>query len=794
MNDEKEKFDVFLCHNSADKNEVEEIGRRLKNEGVRPWLDKWEIVPGQLWKTVLEEQIESIASAAVFFGENGLGPWQDFEQKAFLSQFVRRKCPVIPVILAKCKETPAMPPFLSEIHRVDFRKSDLDPLQELIKGIRQGRNPSAGPSPNPATVRNRRIFIRIENTGDGYQARVEGNRASNAPFEVRLSPEDKIKNRDRPFTTVGQLSELLAWNDYSDASKLPDKEKQLFIGDHLFTQIFREQTPRQIADESDAGVDVRVVTDDAHIARLPWGLFAHAKGGWFLADSGWTVSLASNASNASSIPECRLPRNPELLIVAPETAGMEKAMAARHVEDLANFLCLYNPYYERGKSLKVAQTWEEFEDALRYFKPHLVYYYGRHALQKGKSWLAFKKTEGNEPVGKKLEEFADAIRQAPMSPELVYLNFYRGGRGVLHSVERLCEIAPATICNHCVSDPAMARAQALAIWPMVLLDGLSPPRALAGLPSRLSEMTGVHRWTAPLLFRSYDAWKYDPGEKHDPLKDEPYWHLKLDRVSQFGTVSYQTREMMKNHSPRILAYVWYGKEGQGVGLFHERLKTELETDLRDLAHFEEIRPEWPPVLEMSDRKQCFDAFDFMIAEAFRVHCFEDVPQAIRRSTKGESGRHILVYIRHRPVHSNKRINPLSLKWYLEWMDERFAPVLGNRYHALATVSFVVKNPAKFREAAVEKVKLNHLNMSYAVFKLLDQMERLAIEDLVDFCKLHKIPIDPERRDRLLAEIMKQTGGHYRQTVDALREMVRRAMSAPAQTSGEDLPEDMDFDY
>jgi tetratricopeptide (TPR) repeat protein len=39
-------FDVFLCHNSQDKPKVKEIAEKLKQQGLTPWLDVWELRPG----------------------------------------------------------------------------------------------------------------------------------------------------------------------------------------------------------------------------------------------------------------------------------------------------------------------------------------------------------------------------------------------------------------------------------------------------------------------------------------------------------------------------------------------------------------------------------------------------------------------------------------------------------------------------------------------------------------------------------------------------------------------------
>jgi TIR domain len=130
-----EIFDVFLCHNSEDKPAVREISQKLAGRNIKPWLDEERIRPGTSWQTELEQQIRNIKSAAVFVGESGLGPWQDPEIQAFLSQFVKRDCPVIPVVLPSAKTTPELPWALANLHWVDFRTTNVDPLDQLIWGI-----------------------------------------------------------------------------------------------------------------------------------------------------------------------------------------------------------------------------------------------------------------------------------------------------------------------------------------------------------------------------------------------------------------------------------------------------------------------------------------------------------------------------------------------------------------------------------------------------------------------------------------------------------------------------------
>ncbi len=52
---ENKPFDVFLCHNSNDKPEVKEIARQLYAEELNPWLDEWQLPPGQPWLPLLEQ-------------------------------------------------------------------------------------------------------------------------------------------------------------------------------------------------------------------------------------------------------------------------------------------------------------------------------------------------------------------------------------------------------------------------------------------------------------------------------------------------------------------------------------------------------------------------------------------------------------------------------------------------------------------------------------------------------------------------------------------------------------------
>lgn len=140
------EFDVFLCHNSEDKESVRLLYRELRERGLNPWFDEEHLRPGVPWQRELEATISKIRSVAVVVGPKGRGPWQDLESQGFLREFVKRGCPVIPVLLKEAGAAPELPLFLSLFTWVDFRKTQPDPWERLVWGI-TGCKPQGGGTP-----------------------------------------------------------------------------------------------------------------------------------------------------------------------------------------------------------------------------------------------------------------------------------------------------------------------------------------------------------------------------------------------------------------------------------------------------------------------------------------------------------------------------------------------------------------------------------------------------------------------------------------------------------------------
>ncbi len=135
----EKEHDVFLSYNSDDRKSVEAIAERLRGREIKPWLDGWELIPGDSWQKELDKQIRITKTAAVFFGINGLGTWHEDEMYAFQRENKNRGLRVIPVMLESYPEKIELPSLMDQFLHIDFRKENPDPFEELIRGITGSR-------------------------------------------------------------------------------------------------------------------------------------------------------------------------------------------------------------------------------------------------------------------------------------------------------------------------------------------------------------------------------------------------------------------------------------------------------------------------------------------------------------------------------------------------------------------------------------------------------------------------------------------------------------------------------
>ncbi|MBS1789260.1 MAG: TIR domain-containing protein [Acidobacteria bacterium] len=144
---EEGKYDVFLSHNSKDKVVVERIAQKLLKVGLRPWLDKWDLVPGETVLEAMEKAINTIPCAALFFGPADTGKWHIIEIRKYVEKWASGDARMIPVVLHGVEGTPELPVFVGQTLWVDMRDweaDDNDGFYRLVCGI-LGKAPGDSP-------------------------------------------------------------------------------------------------------------------------------------------------------------------------------------------------------------------------------------------------------------------------------------------------------------------------------------------------------------------------------------------------------------------------------------------------------------------------------------------------------------------------------------------------------------------------------------------------------------------------------------------------------------------------
>jgi tetratricopeptide (TPR) repeat protein len=147
-----EVFDVFVSYGHTDAVWVTALAENLEAEGLRVFLDDWEIVAGDRWVARLEAGIASSGAGLVVCSAASLSrPWVRAEYEALLVRSETDGLRLVPVLVERVD----LPAFLGTRDYVDFSRVDGDPaayraaFDRLVRGLKEERGPRVSGTPGP---------------------------------------------------------------------------------------------------------------------------------------------------------------------------------------------------------------------------------------------------------------------------------------------------------------------------------------------------------------------------------------------------------------------------------------------------------------------------------------------------------------------------------------------------------------------------------------------------------------------------------------------------------------------
>ena len=130
-------YDVFLSYSLQDKVAVQRLAGRLKNDGLRVWLDVWQINVGESIPQAIEKGLEESRINVLVLSPYSLGrEWPHMERAtAMLRDPTNAQRRFVPLLLERCE----IPDTLKRFKYIDYQQESESGYQELLQFLIQNR-------------------------------------------------------------------------------------------------------------------------------------------------------------------------------------------------------------------------------------------------------------------------------------------------------------------------------------------------------------------------------------------------------------------------------------------------------------------------------------------------------------------------------------------------------------------------------------------------------------------------------------------------------------------------------
>ncbi len=134
MADQEFEYDVFLSYSSKDKQIVHALAERLRNDGVRVWLDAWVIQPGDSISMKIARGVEKSRVLVMCMSPDYFeSEWGKLEHHSMLFRDpTNTKRRFLPLLIKDCRP----PDIIAQFAYIDWRRRNDTKYNKLLAGCR----------------------------------------------------------------------------------------------------------------------------------------------------------------------------------------------------------------------------------------------------------------------------------------------------------------------------------------------------------------------------------------------------------------------------------------------------------------------------------------------------------------------------------------------------------------------------------------------------------------------------------------------------------------------------------
>jgi len=136
LNSDTKELKAFLCHSSEDKPVVRELYSRLRQDGVNPWMDETDILPGQDWDMEIRQAVRNSDAILVCLSSTSVGKEGYVQKEIKFALSISDEKPektifIIPIKLDDCN----VPDRLKKWQWIEHYQEDW--YERLIRALRE---------------------------------------------------------------------------------------------------------------------------------------------------------------------------------------------------------------------------------------------------------------------------------------------------------------------------------------------------------------------------------------------------------------------------------------------------------------------------------------------------------------------------------------------------------------------------------------------------------------------------------------------------------------------------------